>query len=130
MAGIFNAQIFNNAIFNTGPSDVTNIRNFSLRNWRKWKRDEEDIESGSLPEELRAEALDAVAQVVNAAPPSNDGPAILEALERAQAARRAFEDAYRKAYVEDFVAETVAELWRAEIRKKMRRRKAALMLLH
>ena len=39
MAGIFNSAIFNNSVFNTGvaaASDV--IRNFSLRDWRKWHR--------------------------------------------------------------------------------------------
>lgn len=47
MAGIFNSVVFNNAIFNTGAAPAPSqdvIRNFSLKNWRRWVRKEEEIE--------------------------------------------------------------------------------------
>ena len=53
MAGIFNSAIFNNAIFNVG---VESARNFSLRNWRKWIKDEKEVQ------QIAVEVIEAVAQ--------------------------------------------------------------------
>lgn len=129
MAGIFNSQIFNNAIFNTGPSDVTNIRNFSLREWRRWTKKE--LEEGELPEELKIEAQQAVNEASQAATALASGrieagAALLQAME----ARESYEQAYREAYASAYVAEIVAENWKRDMLRARRRRAAALLLLH
>lgn len=107
------------------------IRNFSLRNWRNWKRDEEDLEAGFLPTELRIEANEAVKEATQAASALAAGRVeAVNALAVAMQAREAYENAYRQAYQDAYVAEVVAELWKADMRKLKRRRAAALLLLH
>lgn len=131
MAGIFNAQIWNNAIFNTGPAadGATNIRNYSLRNWREWKR--EDLEEGELPQEQRIEADQAVREATQASAELAAGNVeASNALAVAMQAREAYEEAYRQVYREAYVASIVAEHWKEDMRKARRRRVAALLLLH
>lgn len=116
------------------PGDV--IRNFSLRNWRKWRREDDDdlppIEEGALPENLRALADTAIAQAQSAAREQAEARVEYErrdALLRSMEARAAFEDAYRTAYGEMYIATIVAELWARDMRRAERRRKAVLLLL-
>lgn len=111
------------------PADDDVIRNFSLRNWRKWKRD--DLEKGSLPEELRQEADQAIAEAVNAA-----AELIAKRVEPENAiavqmqAREAYDEAFRQAYREEYVASVVAELWKEDMRKMRRRRIKTLLLMN
>ena len=127
-------SFFDGASASSAPVVSTDvIRNFSLRRWRDWKRDDDEeprIEDGALPAELRREADAAVVQAVQAAvlPAKGvaEGAALLQAIE----AREAYDSAYRKAYADAYVAEVVAEHWREDMRRMMRRRKAAMLLLN
>lgn len=128
-AGNFDGASFDGSI---GGFDVdaNAIRNFSLRNWRRWTRKE--LEEGELPEDLRIEAEQAVTEAVQASVALAAGriePA--EALLAAMEAREAYEQAYREAYASAYVAEIVAEHWRRDMQVRTRRRRAAaLLLLH
>lgn len=111
------------------PADTDVIRNFSLRNWRKWKRD--DLEEGRLPEELRQEADQAVAEAVNAA-----AELVAKRVEPENAiavqmqARETYEEVFKQAYREEYVASIVAENWKADMRKMRRRRIKMLLLMN
>lgn len=124
-------NFFHGATYSDAPPPVDDdvIRNFSLRNWRKWKRD--DLEEGRLPEELRQEADTAVAEAVNAA-----AELVAKRVEPENAiavqmqAREIYDEAYRKAYREEYVASVVAELWKEDMRKMRRRRIKTLLLMN
>ena len=111
------------------PASGDIIRNFSLREWRKWRR--KDLEEGELPGELRREADAAIREATQAAAELAAGNVeAANALAVAMQAREAYEQAYRDAYQEAYVASVVAELWKADMRKLRRRRAAAILLLH
>lgn len=117
-----------NYVVVAAPADAP-IRNYSLRNWRNWKR--RDLEEGELPAELRDEADQAVREATQASAELSAGNVeAANALAVAMQARESYEEAYRQAYQEAYVAEVVAELWKADMRKLRRRRAAALLLLH
>jgi hypothetical protein len=123
-AGLFDYQ------GSTGAETENDIRNFSLRNWRRWTR--KDLEEGRLPEDLREQADEAIRDAVQASVDLGAGriPAP-EALLVAMEAREAYERAYREAYASAYVAEIVAAHWVADMRRMRRRRTAAaLLLLH
>lgn len=133
MSGNFYGQAFFGGGFFNGSSPAAQdpIRNFSLRNWKHWKR--EELEEGDLPEPLRVEADVAIRQAQQAAvaqAQAKDTTDRREALLKAMEAREAYEKAYREAYRDAYVAEIVAELWRQDMKRAERRRKAALLLLH
>lgn len=105
---------------------------FSIRNWNLWRR-KKKIEDGELPPIEQEQAKEAVREAQAAAVDqarASDADERRDALLRAMEAREAFDRAYREAYGEAYVAETVAELWRKEMRRIARRRKAAILLLH
>lgn len=115
------------------PAVPDAIRNFSLREWKRWKRADLDelLETGALPVELRDEADGAVRAAERAAAGLatgrlEAGRALLAAME----AREAYEQAYRDAYHEAYTSSVVAELWKEDMRKLRRRRAAAILLLH
>jgi uncharacterized lipoprotein YddW (UPF0748 family) len=131
---IFDPNIFDRNIFDTPP--ITEIiRNFSLKSWRKWIKDEDEeelIKQGFLPPELKSEAAQAVIQSVDASTrisqeiETNKGILLLQAME----AKEAFDRAYLKAYREGYVEEVVNELWDFEIRRLKRNRAISLLLLY
>lgn len=98
---------------------------------RKKDDDEERIRLGILPPEERIEADAAIRDVVDAsvdlAMGRMDAP---EALLVKMEARQRYEDIYRQAYEEAYIADIVSELWMADMKRAMRRRKAVLLLLH
>ena len=105
---------------------------FSASNWQRWRR-KRKLEDGDLPPIEQAEAQEAVREAQAAAVEQSratDADERRDALLRAMEAREAFENAYREAYGEAYVAEIVSELWRKEMRRVERRRKAAILLLH
>ena len=113
--------------FDTGADSV-----FSASNWKLWHR-KKKLEDGELPPVEQEQAQEAIREAQVAAVEqarATDNEARRNALLRAMEAREAFEDAYREAYGEAYVAEIVSELWRKEMRRIERRRKAAILLLH
>lgn len=128
--GNFHGASFASGAGNFDVDSVANdIRNFSLRNWRKWTR--EELEEGELPQELRIEADQAVREATQASAELAAGNVEApNALAVAMQAREAYEDAYKAAYKEAYVASIVAEHWKADMRKARRKRIAALLLLH
>lgn len=114
--------------FDTGAADSA----FSASNWKLWRR-KKRIEEGELPPVIEEQAQEAIrdAQIASIEQArATDEAERREALLRAMEAREAFENAYREAYGEAYVAEIVSELWRKEMRRVERRRKAAILLLH
>lgn len=114
--------------FDTGASDSA----FSASNWQFWSR-RKKLEEGELPPIEQEQAQEAIreAQAASAQQAmATDDHERKEALLRAMEAREVFENAYREAYGEAYVAEIVSELWRKEMRRIERRRKAAILLLH
>ena len=144
MSGIFNSAIFNNAIFNTGSvAPVVVVTPDSPSNWQAdyWKRKskkereedelEERIKLGILPPEERADALAAVVEADQASRQLAAGElAAPDALLAAMEAREAYENAYRSVYREAYVASVVADLWKEDMKRITRRRKAIALLLH
>ena len=63
MAGAFQSSAFQNSAFQTdgGPVAADDIRNFSLRNWRKWRRPDDDRKRERLG--LTPEAAEVIADV-------------------------------------------------------------------
>lgn len=129
-SGNFDGASFDGSIGGFDVDVVANaIRNFSLRNWRKWTR--EELEEGELPQELRVEADQAVREATQASAELAAGNVEApNALAVAMQARQAYEDAYKQAYQEAYVASIVAEHWKEDMRKARRRRIAAILLLH
>lgn len=112
--------------------------NWQADYWKRGSKDERDkqtlrerIELGILPTQLQADAVDALRTVFAAQTALEQGR--IEADEQvriALEARSAYEQAYREAYREAYIAEAVAELWRQDLKRITRRRKAAALLLH
>ena len=112
--------------------------NWQANYWkRKSKADIENLEMleriklGILPPEVREETIAAVVEADSAsreraAGRIDDGEAVLRAME----ARAAYENAYKQAYKEAYIAEVVADLWREDMKRITRRRKAIALLLH
>ncbi len=135
MSGNFDSASFDGSIggfdVDGGPAPVVSdvIRNWSLRNWRRWKRD--DLEEGELPPEERAIANEAILEAERAALQRQAG--LIEAAEQlriAMEARERYEQAFMAVYHEEYVAEIVARLWKADMRRLRLRKAAALLLLH
>ena len=143
MSGIFNSAIFNNAIFNTGTAAPAVVVSDQPSNWQAdyWKRKskkqheedelEERIRLGILPPEARKQALEAVVEADQASRQLASGEinaqtAILAGME----AREAYENTYRAVYKEAYIASVVAGLWREDMKRIQRRRKAIALLLH
>jgi len=128
---IFDPNIFDRNIFDTPPL-VEDIRNFSLKSWRRWIKDEDEeelLEQGILPVELKEQADQAVIQSVNASSKISQGDERLLLL-KAMEARMAYEEAYRKAYKEGYIEEVVNELWASEISRIRHNRAVSILLLH
>lgn len=117
---------------------VEQASNWQADYWKRGSKDERDeqtlrerIELGILPADLGEDAADAI-RMVSAARTAFDqgridaGEQVRIALE----AREAYEAVYREAYREAYVAEVVADLWRKNLERITRRRKAAALLLH
>ena len=112
--------------------------NWQANYWkRKSKADLENLEMlerirlGILPPEVREETLSAVIEADSAsrersAGRIDDGEALLRAMQ----AREAYDAAYRAVYKEAYIAEVVADLWREDMKRITRRRKAIALLLH
>ena len=121
-------KFFHGATYSDAPPDDQ----FSASNWQNWTR-RRKLEDGELPPIEQAEAQEAVREAQAASVEqarATDADERREALLHAMEAREAFESVYREAYGEAYVAEIVAELWRKEMRRVARRRKAAILLLH
>ena len=137
----FGGEFFGGGFFgaNVQP-DITpeQASNWQANYWkRKSKADLENLEMleriklGILPPEAREETLAAVAQADDASRALAAGriePG--EALNIAMQMREAYENAYRLAYQEAYIAEVVADLWREDMKRITRRRKAIALLLH
>lgn len=101
----------------------------------KKERDEDELEErirlGILPPEARQTAIAAVVEADQAARQMVAGEiSAPEALLQAMEAREAYENAYREVYKEAYIAEVVANLWREDMKRITRRRKAIALLLH
>ena len=112
--------------------------NWQADYWKRGSKDERDdqtlrerIELGILPAELGEDAADAI-RMVSAAKSAFDKGRIDagEQVRLALEAREAYEQVYKQAYKDAYVAEVVAELWREDMKRITRRRKAAVLLLH
>ena len=137
MEGFFDSASFDGSIggFDTGPDSE-----FSASNWKTWKKwgdwrksKKRDIEEGDLPEPLQEEVREALHLAQQAAfeqARATEERERRDALLKAMEAREAFENAYRQAYGETYIAEIVSELWRKEMRRIERRKRAAILLLH
>ena len=141
MAGnFFGGQFFGGGFFGTVDAGLTveQASNWQANYWkRKSKADIENLEMleriklGILPADVREETLASVIEADSAsreraAGRIDDGEALLRAME----ARAAYENAYRIAYKEAYIAEVVADLWREDMKRITRRRKAIALLLH
>ncbi len=138
MAGNFDAASFDGSV---GGFDVGVVADeFAASNWRNWKKwgdwrktRKRDLDEGELPEPLHEEVREALHLAQQAAVEqarATEERERRDALLKAMEAREAFENAYRQAYGEAYVAEIVSALWRREMRRIDRRRRAAILLLH
>ena len=133
----FGGAFFGGGFFGAGV-EQQEASNWQANYWkRKSKADIENLEMlerirlGILPPEAREETLNAVIEADSAAREHaagriEDGEAVLRAME----ARAAYENAYKIAYKEAYIAEVVADLWREDMKRITRRRKAIALLLH
>lgn len=120
------------------PAPAEQPSNWQADYWKrksKKEREEEEREErirlGILPPEQKAEAIAAVIEADQASRQMTAGEiAPADALLAAMEARAAYENAYRQVYKEAYIAEVVAELWREDMKRITRRRKAIALLLH
>ena len=137
----FGGQFFGGGFFGAvTPAALTveQASNWQANYWkRKSKADIENLEMlerirlGILPPEIREETLAAVVEADAASREHAAGRiADAEALLRAMEAREAYENAYKDVYKEAYIAEVVADLWREDMKRITRRRKAIALLLH
>ena len=101
----------------------------------KKERDEDElaerIRLGILPPEQREEAIAAVVEADQASRQLASGEIDAQsALLAGMEAREAYENAYRAVYKEAYIASVVADLWREDMKRITRRRKAIALLLH
>jgi len=137
----FGGAFFGGGFFGAGTDTgltVEQASNWQANYWkRKSKADRENeemlerIKLGILPPEVREETLAAVVEAdaaarERAAGRIEDGEALLRAMQ----AREAYENAYREVYKEAYIASVVAELWKEDMKRIARRRKAIALLLH
>lgn len=120
------------------PLTVEQASNWQATYWKnKSKADRENeemlerIKLGILPPLEREETLAAVIEADSAsrdlaAGVTDEQTALLTAME----ARETYERIYREAYKEAYIAEVVAELWKEDMKRITRRRKAIALLLH
>ena len=137
----FGGEFFGGGFFgaNVQP-DLTpeQASNWQANYWkRKSKADLENLEMlerirlGILPPLVREETLAAVVEADAASREHAAGRiADSEAILRAMEAREAYESAYKTVYKEAYIAEVVAELWKEDMKRIARRRKAIALLLH
>ena len=98
-------------------SDV--IRNFSLKSWRRWLKDEPEVQHET--EKAVKRAIAASKAVVKGA---DEATMLLQAME----ARELYEDIYRQAFQDAYIEDVVAEMWKADM-LQMRNRMATILLL-
>lgn len=120
------------------PLTEEQASNWQATYWKhKSKADRENeemlerIKLGILPPLEREETLAAVVQADMAsrelaAGVTDEQTALLAAME----ARETYERIYREAYKEAYVAQAVADLWKEDMKRIQRRRKALALLLH
>ena len=99
------------------PSDV--IRNFSLKSWRRWLKEEPEVKRET--EKAVKKAIEASKAVVQSA---NEAVMLLQAME----ARELYEDIYRQVFQDAYVEDVVTEMWKADM-LQMRNRMAIILLL-
>lgn len=120
------------------PTPDDQASNWQADYWkRKSKKEQEEdeleerIRLGILPPEAKETALAAVVEADQAARQMAAGElSQSDALLRAMEAREVYENAYREVYKEAYIAEVVANLWREDMKRITRRRKAIALLLH
>lgn len=114
--------------------ETVSASNWQADYWKRGSKKERDAQTlrerialGILP----PEAADAV-RTVFAAKTAMDRGRIdeVEQVRLSLEAREAFESAFRQAYKDSYISEVVSDLWRREMKRITRRRKAAVLLLH
>ena len=135
----FGGAFFGGGFFGPGV-DLTpeQASNWQATYWkRKSKADIENAEMleriklGILPPLEREESLLAVIEADSVSRELAAGTIeSAEAVLRSMEAREAYENAYRIVYKEAYIDEVVAELWKEDMKRITRRRKAIALLLH
>ena len=141
VGNFFGGQFFGGGFFGALTPETLTVEqasNWQANYWkRKSKADLENLEMlerirlGILPPEIREEAIAAVIEADSASREHAAGRIeSAEAVLRAMEARQAYENAYKTVYKEAYIAEVVADLWKEDMKRIMRRRKAIALLLH
>lgn len=126
-AGVWATTVWADGVWFEGVVSQDVIRNFSLKEWRRWVK-KEDEEKEELFEGLIKESEKSVEEVVQASQAISlgapEGPMLLKAME----ARQRYDEIYRKALQDTYVEEMVAEMFKADM-LQMRKRMAIILLL-